>query len=142
MSTFDVVVRPFEGVGDRVSDLATSNRPLATVIRRVVVAGLFFLVVQSLFHLSPPELISGVSLGGLYGIIGVALVLTYRTSRIINFAAAAVGAVPAIVACLLSTSEHINYLVVAPIAIFGGLAFGAMKDIFILCLFVISTRLI
>jgi hypothetical protein len=31
---------------------------------------------------------NGIALGSLYGIIGVALVLVYRTSRIINFAAA------------------------------------------------------
>ena len=57
--------------------------------------------------------------GRLYGIVGVALVLTYRTSRIINFAAAAVGAVPAITAVLLSTAEGINYLVTMPIAYIG-----------------------
>ena len=88
--------------------------------RRTVAAIVFFAVIQAAFHLSVGEVISGLSIGGLYGIIGVALVLCYRTSRVINFAAAAVGAVPAITAILLSTSHHISYLLTMPIAIVGG----------------------
>jgi len=130
------------GIEERLEAITTSNRPAIVTARRAALALLFFVVIQLWAHLSVTEVVNGLSLGGLYGIIGVALVLTYRTSRIINFAAAAVGAVPAIVACLLSTSEHINYLVVAPIAIFGGLAFGALTDIFILRRFANASRLI
>src|SRR4051794_39940355 len=105
MTTISFDWRPrVAGLGDRLGELASSSRATPTVIRRVVVAILFFAIVQSVFHLSTPELVSGLSLGGLYGIVGVALVLTYRTSRVINFAAAAVGAVPAITAVLLSTA--------------------------------------
>jgi branched-chain amino acid transport system permease protein len=112
------------------------------VSRRGLAAIVFFLIVQGVFHLSLPEIISGFSLGGLYGIIGVALVLTYRTSRIINFAAAAIGAVPAITAVLLSTADHINYLLTMPIAIVGGLLFGGLTDILVLRRFKKASRLI
>src|SRR5881392_1533712 len=111
MSAFDALRCPSLGAaGDRIGTLATSTKTGPTVARRVVLAALFFLIVQSVFHLSPQATISGISLGGLYGIIGVGIVLTYRTSRVINFAAAAVGAVPAITAVLLSTADHVSYL--------------------------------
>ena len=130
------------GVGEKLSDVASSTRLPVVIVRRTIVAIVFFLVVRHFFGLTTKITFDGLALGSLYGVVGVALVLTYRTSRIINFAAAAVGAVPAIVASLLSTSEHISYLIVAPIAIVGGLAFGALTDIFVLRRFAHASRLI
>src|SRR3954453_6013726 len=136
-------LRPRGGeLRDRVTSFASSTKSTPTVIRRIVVAVLFVLVVQSIFHLSPQAMISGVSLGGLYGIIGVGIVLTYRTSRVINFAAAAVGAVPAITAVLLSTADHVSYLLSMPIAIVGWVLFGALTDVLVLRRFKNTSRLI
>src|SRR5438132_10787867 len=64
-----------------------------------VVLGLF--AVQLTFHMALNELINGMSTGMLYGLIAVGIILIYKTNRIINFAAAAVGAVPAIFALML-----------------------------------------
>src|SRR4051794_15945481 len=142
MSALDAL-RPRGGeLAGRVTSFASSTKAAPTLIRRVVVAVLFVLVVQLIFHLSPQAMISGVSLGGLYGIIGVGIVLTYRTSRIINFAAAAVGAVPAITAVLLSTAHHVSYLVTMPIAIVGGVLFGALTEVLVLRRFSHTSRLI
>src|SRR3954465_6825026 len=142
MSALDAL-RPRGGeLAGRVTSFASSTKATPTVIRRIVAAVLFVLVVQSIFHLSPQAMISGVSLGGLYGIIGVGIVLTYRTSRVINFAAAAVGAVPAITAVLLSTADHVSYLLSMPIAIVGGVLFGALTDVLILRRFKNTSRLI
>src|SRR3954462_7937280 len=142
MSALDAL-RPRGGeLAGRVTSFASSTKAAPTLVRRVVVAVLFVLVVQSIFHLSPQAMISGVSLGGLYGIIGVGIVLTYRTSRVINFAAAAVGAVPAITAVLLSTSHHVSYLLTMPIAIVGGTLSGALTDILIMRRFKNTSRLI
>ncbi len=102
----------------------------------------FFVVVQLLFHQSPSNLVEGIALGSLYGIMGVGLVLIYRTTRIINFAAAAIGALPSIVALLLVVQYHINYLVVLPIAVIGGPLFGALTDILLMRRFANSPRLI
>src|SRR3954470_17856209 len=136
-------LRPRGGeLAERLTSFASSTKSAPTVIRRVVVAVLFVLVVQSIFHLSPQAMVSGVSLGGLYGIIGVGIVLTYRTSRIINFAAAAVGAVPAITAILLSTADHVSYLLTMPIAIVGALISGALTEIVVLRRFKTASRLI
>jgi branched-chain amino acid transport system permease protein len=129
-------------VTDRVKGVVTSPRTPAMLARRTVAAVVFFAIIQAAFHLSVGEIISGLSIGGLYGIIGVALVLCYRTSRVINFAAAAVGAVPAITAILLSTSQHISYLLTMPIAIVGGLVFGILTDVLVLRRFGRASRLI
>jgi branched-chain amino acid transport system permease protein len=143
MSTIDAARRQWGGeIAGRVTSFTSSSKLAPTVIRRIVVAVLFVLIVQSIFHLSPQAMISGVSLGGLYGIIGVGIVLTYRTSRVINFAAAAVGAVPAITAVLLSTADGVSYLLTMPIAIVGGLLFGALTEIVVLRRFKHTSRLI
>ena len=87
-------------------------------------------------------MVQGVALGSLYGIIGVGLILIYRTNRIINFAAAAVGAVPAILALLLDVQRHVNYLMVLPIVLVGGPLMGALVDVFVIRRFSKSPRLI
>src|SRR5437899_2687628 len=75
----------------------------AQVARYVALFVVFTLFIEILFHsvLSVAYLVDGIALGSLYGIVGVALILIYRTNRIINFAAAAVGPVPAIAAVFL-----------------------------------------
>ena len=131
-----------EGLGERLSSVATGTGTFATVGRRAVLSVLFYLVVRSVFGLTMFDLVNGIALGSLYGVVGVALVLTYRTSRIINFAAAAVGAVPAITAVLLSTADHVNYLVTMPIALVGGAGAGALTEWLILRRFKSASRLI
>jgi branched-chain amino acid transport system permease protein len=143
VSAFDAIRRPSLGAaGERLGAIASSSKRGPTIVRRIVFGGLFFLVVQSVFHLSPQAVVSGISLGGLFGIIGVGIVLTYRTSRVINFAAAAVGAVPAITAVLLSTADHVSYLLSMPIAIVGGVLFGVLTDVLVLRRFKHTSRLI
>jgi branched-chain amino acid transport system permease protein len=133
---------PFSGIADRLSTLATSDRRTAMYVRRALLSIAFLVVVDKVFGLTPFLFVNGLALGALYGIVGVALVLTYRTSRIINFAAAAVGAVPAITAVLLSTADHVNYVLTMPIAIIGGLGSGALTEIFVLRRFKSASRLI
>jgi branched-chain amino acid transport system permease protein len=110
--------------------------------RYVALAAIFYVLVELIFHTSPPDFISGLALGSLYGIIGVGIILIYRTSRIINFAAGAVGAVPAILALMLDLEKHVSYLVVLPIVLVGGPLFGALTDILIMRRFSRSPRLI
>jgi branched-chain amino acid transport system permease protein len=116
--------------------------PPVRVGRYAVAAVVFYVFVKVWFGLSSASIVQGVALGSLYGIIGVGLILIYRTNRIINFAAAAVGAVPAILALLLDVQRHINYLVVLPIALIGGPLVGAFVDVFVIRWFSKSPRLI
>jgi branched-chain amino acid transport system permease protein len=113
-----------------------------TLIRYAVIAVLYLLFMNTVVGLSAANILNGIALGSLYGIIGVALVLVYRTTRIINFAASALGAVPAITALLLTTTVGISYLITLPIAIVGGLLVGALTDIVVMRRFAASPRLI
>ena len=84
---------------------------------------------SSIFGLSAPDFVSGLALGSLYGIIGVGIVLIYRTTRIIDFAAGAVGAVPAVIALVLVLEYGANYLEVLPIVLVGGPVLGLLTDL-------------
>src|SRR5438309_418649 len=112
--------------------------------RYVALFVVFAVFIELLFHsvLSVAYLVDGIALGSLYGIVGVALILIYRTNRIINFAAAAVGAVPAIAALLLDVAHGVSFLAVMPIALFGGALFGAITDLLVIRRFSKSPRLI
>ena len=99
-------------------------------------------VVELAFRTSPADFVSGVSLGALYGIIAVGIILIYRTARVINFAAGAIGAVPAIFALLLDVQEHVSYLICLPIAVVGGPLFGLATDVFLMRRFTKTARLL
>ena len=111
-------------------------------IRYLVLAGAFYGIVELKFGTSPADLVSGISLGALYGIIAVGIILIYRTARIINFAAGAIGAVPAIFALLLDVQEHVSYLICLPIALVGGPLFGVATDVFLMRRFAKTARLL
>ena len=94
------------------------------------------------FGFAPVDLFGGLALGSLYGIIGVALVLVYRTNRIINFAASAIGAVPAVVGLILVTVDGVSYLVALPIALIGGPLCGVLTDLLVMRRFARAPRLL
>jgi branched-chain amino acid transport system permease protein len=123
-------------------ELLQGDTRTAKAVRSVLLGIGFYIAVQLYFHLSINYLIAGISLGSLYGIVAVGLILIYRTNRIMNFAAAAIGAVPAILALLLDVQDHISYLVVAPIALIGGPLVAVLVDITIIRRFSRSPRLI
>ncbi len=102
----------------------------------------FYLFTVFAFDLSVKNYIDGLALGSLYGLIGVALVLIYRSVRIINFAAAAIGAIPAVTALLLNIQGYLGYLQALPIAFLGGPLCGVLVDRFIMRRFASSPRLI
>lgn len=129
--------------------------PWARGARAVVIAAVFLLFIRILFGQEAfdffhpaqwpsaiPNLDQGIALGSLYGIIGVGIILIYRTARLINFAAGAIGAVPAILALLLDLQDHVSYLLVAPIVLVGGPVFGALVEIVVMRRYARSPRLI
>ena len=116
--------------------------PWARIGRWLAGTAIFIAAMELVFHTSAPNFVEGLALGSLYGIIGVGLVLIYRTARIINFAAGAVGAIPAIVALSLVIVDHVNYAVVIPIVLVGGPILGALTDILVMRWFDKSPRLI
>ena len=138
-----------------VQDLWRNPSPWARAGRAVVSAAGFLLFIRILFgpeafdFFHParwpsaiPNLDQGIALGALYGIIGVGIILIYRTARLINFAAGAIGAVPAILALLLDLQDHVSYLLVAPIVLVGGPLFGAGVEMLVMRRYSRSPRLI
>lgn len=138
--------------GTRVDAVSRAWNPISNAVRNpalpfrvgryVLAVFTFYLVVKVWFGLSEASMVQGVALGSLYGVIGVGLILIFRTNRIINFAAGAVGAVPAILALLLHVQRHWNYWLVLPIALIGGPLVGALVDFAVIRWFSKSPRLI
>ena len=120
----------------------TRSGPAATAAK-LAVGGLVYLeIINLVFGLSLPNLVNGLALGSLYGIVGVALILIYRTSKVINFAAAAVGGVPAITALLLVIQKGASYVAMLPLAAIGGLLIGAATDLLVMRRFSKAPRLV
>ena len=84
----------------------------------------------------------GAVIGTLYALVGMGIILVYRANRIINFAQAQLGAVPAILAALLVLRKGWDYLTVVPIALVGGLALGALVEVAVVRRFRDASRLI
>ena len=91
----------------------------------------------------PPEVIAnGMVLGSLYALVAMGLILVYRANRIINFAQAQLGAVPAVIALLLIAKRGVPYLAVLPIVIIGAAVLGAGTEALIVRRFSKAPRLI
>jgi branched-chain amino acid transport system permease protein len=73
--------------------------------------------------------IDGAVIGSLYALVAIGLTLVYRANRVINFAQAQLGAVPAVVALLLIALKGWNYWLVVPIVLIGGAALGAGVEV-------------
>ena len=75
--------------------------------------------------------LNGAAIGMLYALLGMGLILVYRANRIINFAQAQLGSVPAVTALLLNLRKDVNYFLVLPIVIIGAAVLGALVDGFL-----------
>ncbi|MDT7571607.1 MAG: branched-chain amino acid transport system permease protein livM [Actinomycetota bacterium] len=128
--------------GRRITAFFRSGARGPVAVRSTVYGGLFLLFMTRGVGMSAPDTVNGLALGALYGIIGVALVLIYRTTRVINFAAGALGAVPAISALLMVTNHGMSYVVALPIAAVGGFLIGGLTDLWVMRRFSKSPRLI
>jgi branched-chain amino acid transport system permease protein len=73
--------------------------------------------------------IDGAVIGSLYALVAIGLILVYRANRVINFAQAQLGAVPAVVALLLIALKGWSYWLVVPIVLIGGAALGAGVEV-------------
>ncbi|HEU5082488.1 MAG TPA: ABC transporter permease [Acidimicrobiales bacterium] len=87
-------------------------------------------------------LLDGGVVGALYALVGMGLILVYRANRIINFAQAQLGAVPAVVALLLIAKRGWPYLAVIPIVIIGGALLGGLTEVTLVRRFSNAPRLI
>jgi branched-chain amino acid transport system permease protein len=84
----------------------------------------------------------GVVFGALYALIGMGLILVYRANRIINFAQAQLGSVPAVVALLLIAKRGLPWVIAFPLAIIGALLLGGAVEVGLIRRFSQAPRLI
>ena len=94
-------------------------------------------------HIIPTEIIIlGLVYGALYGLIAMGIILVYRANRIINFAQAQLGSVPAVVALLLIAKRGVPWIVALPIAVIGGALLGGAVEVTLVRRFANAPRLI
>ncbi len=84
----------------------------------------------------------GAVVGTLYGLIGMGLILVHRANRILNFAQAQLGAVPAIAALLLMLRKGVPYVLAIPIALVGGALLGGVVEVGVVRRFQRASRLV
>src|SRR5437899_2292924 len=94
-------------------------------------------------HIIPTEIvILGLVYGSLYGLIAMGIILVYRANRIINFAQAQLGSVPAVIALLLIAKRGVPWIVALPIAVIGGALLGGVVEVTLVRRFANAPRLI
>ncbi|HEX9682901.1 MAG TPA: ABC transporter permease [Acidimicrobiales bacterium] len=86
--------------------------------------------------------VNGMVIGSLYALIGIGIILVYRANRIVNFAQAQLGAVPASAALMLLAFRDWPYIVAVPIVLVGGALIGGLVEVLFIRRFASSPRLI
>ena len=79
--------------------------------------------------LTPQILVDGLVAGLVYGLIGMGVVLVYRSTRVINFAVGAMGLPGVAVMSLLFSEYHVPYLASLGVGLLAGLAFAAVAEL-------------
>src|SRR3954462_11611311 len=74
-------------------------------------------------------LINGAVLGMLYALLAFGLILVYRANRIVNFAHAGLGLVPAVTALLLVSNRHWPYFASLLVMLAGSALIGAVIEL-------------
>ncbi|MET0628673.1 MAG: branched-chain amino acid ABC transporter permease, partial [Acidimicrobiia bacterium] len=84
------------------------------------------------FEVTGPSLVLGAITGMTYGIVAVGLVLVYRSSRIINFAQGAIGALGAALLGVAVVEWGITYWLAFPFALLLSAFAGAASDVVVI----------
>ncbi|GAC1532921.1 MAG: hypothetical protein NVS3B12_11630 [Acidimicrobiales bacterium] len=114
----------------------------ARIARSAVYTVVFLLVIKVAFNPPPRLYLFGLANGALYGLIAVGIILIYRTNRIINFAAAGMGAIPGVLCVLLNLKFHFPYFASLILALVLGVGLGALIDLVVIRGFAKAPRLI
>ena len=110
--------------------MSVTTRRLATAVGGVLLAVVGYVAANSALpnHLPQGILLKGAVLGGLQALVAMGLVLLYRSSRIINFAQAAIGTVAASVAIVLRAGWGVPYALAVPAGLASAVALGWAID--------------
>src|SRR4051795_12301601 len=80
------------------------------------------------FALPLDIVVLGLVTGLTYALLAVGLVLTYRSSRVLNFAHGEMGAIGAMFVPILVVSHHVSYWLAVPVALAVSAAAGAFTE--------------
>ena len=115
----------------------------AAPVLRVATAAIAFLGGVAVLFDPPARLVLfGAASGSLYGLAAVGVILVYRTHRVINFAAIAIGALPAVIVALLQALHGLPYFPALALALAGGAALGALVEVVVVRRFAGTPRLL
>ena len=87
-------------------------------------------------------LLNGAILGAINGLIALSIVLVYRANRFLNFAAADIGGVAAVLAIELHIKVHLNYFLCMATGLVAAALIGVVVEVIILRRFAKAPRLI
>ncbi|HEX7168840.1 MAG TPA: branched-chain amino acid ABC transporter permease, partial [Acidimicrobiales bacterium] len=119
------------------------GRPIVGgVILGSIAFGVTLMVCRWFFGTPWSIILDGIALGSLYGLMGVGVILIYRTNRIFNFAAAGLGAIPAVTGVLLIVYKGWSWWIAFPLSIVAGAVLGGVVDIVVIRRFAKAPRLI
>ena len=126
------------------SDKLRKDRPTQVVLALVVAySTLYWVPGCPLPRVMPWGVIAqGVIFGTSYALLAMGLILIYRTTRIVNFAYGAMGAMPGSVTVGLFVAKGVNYWVAIAIGLAIGAASGALIDLLVVRRFARSSRLV
>ncbi|HWC34006.1 MAG TPA: ATP-binding cassette domain-containing protein [Mycobacteriales bacterium] len=87
-------------------------------------------------------IVEGAIFGAINSLVAISIVLVYRASRVVNFAAAELGSVAAVLAIELHIQEHLNYFAAILIGLLAAAVIGALAELTVFRKFANAPRLI
>lgn len=129
---------------ERIADRLRSDRASQVMLGTVVAYSLLYWVPGSPLPDRMPwgVIAQGLIFGTSYALLAMGLILIYRTTRIVNFAYGAMGAMPGSIAVALFYSKGWNYFLAIALGLAIGTVTGAAVDILIIRRFARSSRLV
>jgi branched-chain amino acid transport system permease protein len=86
--------------------------------------------------------VQGIVYGTSYALLAMGLILIYRTTRIVNFACGAMGAMPGAITVGLFSAKGVNYWVAIAAGVLAGALTGAAIEVLVIRRFAKSSRLV
>jgi ABC-type branched-subunit amino acid transport system ATPase component/ABC-type branched-subunit amino acid transport system permease subunit len=120
----------------------TQNDRLRTVVRWCASVVAFYVALQLLWPLPFGMVVWGLVMSSLIALLAFGLVLVYRSHRVINFAQADLGAVPAALCVSLVVLQGWSYWVAVPVALLAAVALGSAVEFVVIRRFERAPRLI
>ncbi|MGI8793718.1 MAG: ABC transporter permease [Acidimicrobiales bacterium] len=119
-----------------------AHRIAGPIIKAGAAAATVLYLCLVIFEAPNSIIVDGIAIGSLYGLIGVGVILIYRTNRIINFAAAGLGAVSGVGGVLLIVNKGVPWIIAFPASLVAGAVLGALVDVLVIRRFAAAPRLI